>query len=79
VPDRESAWMSSSTCEIVTNCRVAVMRESSWMNYGADIDFDPVPVFEKLNIPVLSLLSEFDVETPVQETTAILKQITKEQ
>lgn len=61
---------------------VAVMRhsawDSSWMNYGADIDFDPVPVFENLNIPVLSLLGESDVETPVQETAAILKRIKKE-
>ncbi len=61
---------------------VAVMRhsnwDSSWMNYGLDIDFDPVPIFEKLNIPVLSLLGEADPETPVQETAAMLERIKKE-
>ncbi len=61
---------------------VAVMRhstwDSSWMNYGLDIDFDPVPIFEKLKIPVLSLLGESDVETPVEETVAILERIKKE-
>ena len=58
---------------------VAVMRhsawDSSWMNYGEDIDFDPVPVFEKLDIPVLSLLGELDGETPVGETVATLERI----
>jgi pimeloyl-ACP methyl ester carboxylesterase len=61
---------------------VAVIRhstwDSSWMNYGADIDFDPVPIFENLNIPVLSLLGESDVETPIQETVTILELINKE-
>jgi uncharacterized protein len=61
---------------------VAVMRHSSWnsswMNYGTDIDFDPVPVFENLNIPILSLLGERDPETPVEETVAILERIKKQ-
>lgn len=61
---------------------VAVMRhstwDSTWMDYGEDIDFDPVPVFEKLDIPVLSLLGELDVETPVRETVATLERIKKE-
>ena len=61
---------------------VAVMRhstwDSSWMNYGADIDFDPVPVFEKLDIPVLFLLGASDPETPVPETVSILERIRKE-
>ena len=61
---------------------VAVMShstwDSSWMNYGLDIDFDPVPIFERLNIPVLSLLGELDVDTPVHETVAILERIKKE-
>ena len=48
------------------------------MNYGEDIDFNPVPIFEKLNIPVLSLLGELDVETPVRETVATLERIKKE-
>ena len=58
---------------------VAVMRhspwESSWMSYGADIDFDPVPIFEALNIPALFLLGERDPETPVAETAAALLRI----
>jgi len=61
---------------------VAVMRhsnwDSSWMNYGLDIDFEPISIFEKINIPVLSLLGESDVETPVQETLAILERIKTE-
>ena len=61
---------------------VAVMRhstwDSTWMNYGEDIDFDPVPIFEDLNIPVLSLLGELDVETPVRETVVTLERIKKE-
>lgn len=61
---------------------VAVMRhsewDSSWMNYGTDIDFDPVPVFERLEVPVLSLLGESDPETPVQETVVLLERIKKE-
>ena len=61
---------------------VAVMRystwDSTWMHYGEDIDFNPVPIFGKLNIPVLSLLGEVDVETPVRETVATLERIKKE-
>ena len=60
---------------------VAVMRhstwDSSWMTYGPDIDFDPVPVLQQLDIPVLFLLGELDPETPVADTVAILERIRK--
>lgn len=45
------------------------------MTYGPDIDFDPVPVLQQLDIPVLFLLGELDAETPVADTVAILERI----
>jgi pimeloyl-ACP methyl ester carboxylesterase len=51
----------------------------SWfMPYTASIDFDPVPVYENLNVPVLAILGEADPLVPAQGTTAILERIQRE-
>ena len=55
---------------------VAVMRysnwRSSWMEYGQDIDFDPLPVLSRFDGPMLWLLGAADPETPLEATVARL-------
>ena len=54
-------------------------RKDSWfMPYTASIDFDPIPVYENLNVPVLAILGEADSLVPARETAAILEHIKKE-
>jgi dienelactone hydrolase len=61
---------------------VAVMRyspwRSSWMTYGQDIAFDPLPVLRRLDAPVLWILGEKDPETPLAETLATIQQLRDE-
>jgi pimeloyl-ACP methyl ester carboxylesterase len=52
--------------------------DSWFMSYTASIDFDPIPVYENLNVPVLAILGEADVLVPAGETAALLKRIKKE-
>jgi alpha-beta hydrolase superfamily lysophospholipase len=58
---------------------VAVMRfsnwRSSWMEYGADIDFDPLAVLSRLDAPMLWLLGDRDPETPHELTVARLEEL----
>lgn len=62
--------------------RLAALRnphDDSWfLPYTASIDFDPVPVYENLNVPVLAILGEADSLVPARETAAILERIKKE-
>ena len=48
------------------------------MPYTASIDFDPIPVYENLNVPVLAILGEADALVPARETAAMLERIKKE-
>ena len=51
----------------------------SWfMPFTASIDFDPIPVYENLNVPVLAILGESDSLVPARETAAMLERIKKE-
>lgn len=58
---------------------VAVMRhspwDSSWMRYGRDIDFDPAPLYARLEAPVLVLLGERDEDVPAPPTVAVLDSV----
>lgn len=58
---------------------VAVMRhsrwQSAWMGYGADIDFEPLPILESLDMPVLFLLGERDTQVPTPANLAALDRI----
>lgn len=62
--------------------RLAALRNphnSSWfLPYTASIDFDPVPVYESLNVPVLAILGEADPLVPARETAVILERIKRE-
>jgi uncharacterized protein len=62
--------------------RLAALRnpdDGSWfLPYTASIDFDPVPVYESLNVPVLAILGEADALVPARETAAILERIKNE-
>lgn len=59
--------------------RLAALRnphDGSWfLPYTASIDFDPVPVYERLNVPVLAILGEADPLVPAGETATILERI----
>ena len=47
-------------------------RKDYWfMPFTASIDFDSIPVYENLQVPVLAILGEADVLVPAQETAAI--------
>jgi len=52
--------------------------DSWFMPFTASIDFDPIPVYENLNVPVLALLGEADVLVPARETAALLERVKKE-
>ena len=58
---------------------VAVMRysgwRSSWMEYGPDIDFDPLSVLSRVDAPMLWLLGDSDPETPLDPTIARLREL----
>ncbi len=62
--------------------RLAALRNpdnGSWfLPYTASIDFDPVPVYESLNVPVLAILGESDPLVPARETAAILERLKSE-
>jgi pimeloyl-ACP methyl ester carboxylesterase len=62
--------------------RLAALRNTdngSWfLPYTASIDFNPVPVFENLDVPVLAILGEADPLVPAQATATILERIKKE-
>lgn len=62
--------------------RLAALRNphnGSWfLPYTATIDFDPAPVYENLNVPVLAILGEADPLVPARETEAILERIRRE-
>jgi uncharacterized protein len=62
--------------------RLAALRnqsDGSWfLPYTASIDFDPAPVYENLNVPVLAILGEADPLVPAGETASILERIKKE-
>ena len=49
--------------------------DSWFMPYTASIDFDPIPVYENLNVPVLAILGEADILVPARETTALLERV----
>ena len=52
--------------------------DGSWfMPYTASIDFDPVPVYENLSVPVLAILGDADPLVPAQQTAVILERIKK--
>ena len=54
-------------------------RKDFWfMSFTASIDFDPIPVYENLNVPVLAILGEADVLVPARETAALLERVKKE-
>jgi dipeptidyl aminopeptidase/acylaminoacyl peptidase len=54
-------------------------RKDYWfMAFTASIDFDPIPVYENLNVPVLAILGEADVLVPARETAALLERTKKE-
>jgi pimeloyl-ACP methyl ester carboxylesterase len=63
--------------------RLAALRNphnGSWfLPYTASIDFDPVPVYEGLNVPVLAILGEADPLVPARETAAILERVKRDQ
>lgn len=56
--------------------RLAALRNpdnGSWfLPYTASIDFDPVPVCESLDIPVLAILGDADPLVPAGETAPFL-------
>ena len=58
---------------------VAVMRysgwRSSWMEYGHDIAFDPMPVLSNVDAPMLWVLGDSDPETPLDLTLARLREL----
>ena len=54
------------------------MGNSWFMPYTASIDFDPIPVYENLQVPVLAILGEADPLVPARETAALLGRIKKE-
>ena len=58
---------------------VALMRysdwRSSWMEYGPDIAFDPLPLLSRLDAPMLWLLGASDPETPLDLTLARLREL----
>ena len=58
---------------------VAVMRhstwQSTWMDYGRDIDFDAEAVLERLEVPVLWLLGAQDPEVDAVQTAAVLDRL----
>ena len=62
--------------------RLAALRNphnGSWfLPYTASIDFDPVPVYEGLNVPVLAILGEADPLVPARETAAILERVKRD-
>jgi pimeloyl-ACP methyl ester carboxylesterase len=62
--------------------RLAALRNSdngSWfLPYTASIDFDPVPVYESLDVPVLAILGEADPFVPAREMAAILERVKRE-
>ncbi len=52
--------------------------DSWFMPYTASIDFDPIPVYENLQAPVLAILGEADSLVPARETAATLEGVKKE-
>ena len=46
--------------------------------YRRIIDFDPLPILQRLTIPSLWLLGDRDAEMPSEETAAILEQLAKQ-
>ncbi len=46
-----------------------------WTSYRTVMDFDPVPIFERLDIPVLALFGERDESIPAERSAAILQGI----
>jgi pimeloyl-ACP methyl ester carboxylesterase len=59
--------------------RLAALRNSAdgtwFLPYTASIDFDPVPVYESIDVPVLAILGEADPLVPARETAAILERV----
>jgi pimeloyl-ACP methyl ester carboxylesterase len=52
--------------------------DTSWfMPYTADIDFDPVPIIERVRAPMLALLGAEDPIVPAKETAARLRRLHK--
>jgi dienelactone hydrolase len=48
------------------------------MSFTASIDFDPIAVYENLQVPVLAILGEADVLVPARETAALLERVKNE-
>lgn len=42
--------------------------DSTWQSGSEQMDFDPVPVWEKVRVPVLAIFGESDKSTPSQES-----------
>jgi dienelactone hydrolase len=71
-PYRNEAWLRPMSA-----LRNALGDTSWYMPYTADIDFDPVPVIERMRAPMLALLGAEDPIVPAGETAARLRRLHK--